>query len=159
MAKIREQYTAKTANNALKMLKTIFKYARRWKYITEDPTLDIDNFRVEKKEMDFLNPGEIRLLLKHADEPYKTLFLTAILTGMRKSELLGLQYGDIDWNSNTIFVRRSLHFDYKSYEGEKKWWFDTLKTRNSVRAIAMSPRLKEALDVFRLTYFAPYPFS
>jgi len=34
--------------------------------------------------------------------------LTALRTGMRLSELLGLQWGDIDWRSGTLTVARSL---------------------------------------------------
>lgn len=69
---------------------------------------------------------------------------------MRKAELLGLQWGDVDWNSNTIFVKRSLKYRYKSKKPDgKNWYFDTPETKYSVRAITMSPRLKEALEIHR----------
>ena len=35
------------------------------------------------------------------------LFLTALRTGMRLGEILGLQWGDIDFNSKYILVKRS----------------------------------------------------
>ena len=152
MSKLIKIKSAKTCNNLLTMLKTIFKYARRWGYIRVSPTEDVDKYRVEREEMDFLRPDEINLLLKHCQEPFKTFVLTAVLTGMRKAELLGLQGGDIDWNSNTIFVKRSLKYRYKSKSnGEKSWYFDTPKTKYSVRAITMSPHLKEALEIHRIT--------
>ena len=144
MSKLIKIKSAKTCNNLLTMLKTIFKYARRWGYIRISPTEDVDKYRVEREEMDFLRPDEINLLLKHCHEPFKTFVLTAVLTGMRKAELLGLQWGDIDWNSNTIFVKRSLKYRYKSNKnGEKSWYFDTPKTKYSVRAITISPKLKK----------------
>jgi integrase len=60
-------------------------------------------------ERNFLRPEENQeLLLKHADEPYRTLFMTTVLTGMRRGELLALQWGDIDWHNNVIRVRRSV---------------------------------------------------
>jgi integrase len=37
------------------------------------------------------------------------LFLTAIMTGMRRGELLALQRGDIDWHAGQIHVRRGLY--------------------------------------------------
>lgn len=152
MSKLIKIKSAKTCNNLLTMLKTIFKYARRWGYIRISPTEDVDKYRVEREEMDFLRPDEINLLLKHCHEPFKTFVLTAVLSGMRKAELLGLQWGDIDWNSNTIFVKRSLKYRYRSKKnGEKSWYFDTPKTKYSVRAITMSPRLKEALEIHRIT--------
>src|SRR3989338_3268266 len=153
MSKLIKIKSAKTCNNLLTMLKTIFKYARRWGYIRISPTEDVDKYRVEREEMDFLRPEEINLLLKHCREPFKTFVLTAVLTGMRKGELLGLQWGDIDWNSNTIFVKRSLKctFGKENIKDGKWWYFDTPKTKYSVRAVTMSPRLKEALEIHRIT--------
>jgi len=152
MSKMIKTKSAKTCNNILTMLKTIFKYARRWGYIRISPTEDIDKYRVEHKEMDFLRPNEINLLLKQCHEPFKTFLLMAVLTGMRKSELLGLQWGDIDWNSNTIFVKRSLKYKFKrDQKTGKGWYFDSTKTRYSVRAVTMSPRLKEAMEIHRIT--------
>ena len=103
--------------------------------------------------MDFLKPDEIRLLLEHSREPFKTIFLTAVLTGMRRGEILGLQWGDIDWNSNTIFVRRSIYWLTWKENGENKtrWQFISPKSKRSVRSIVLSPRLKEALEIHRLT--------
>ena len=147
-------HSPKTVNNTLILMKTMFKYARRWKHIRESPAQDIDNAPLEHKEMDFLNPEEVNLLLKYSEEPYETLFLTAILTGMRRGELLGLQWGDIDWNSNTIFVRRSLYWLTKresNSQERRRPEFLKPKTKYSTRAIVMSPHLKEALEIHRLT--------
>jgi len=154
MAKSLDKCSPKTVNNMITQLKTIFKHARRWKYLRDNPALDIDHVQLEHKEMDFLSPEEIRLLLKHAQEPYKTLFLTAVLTGARRGELLGLQWGDVDWNSNTISVRRGLYWltrKENKEEGVSRWRFISTKSKRSMRMIVMSPVLKEALEIHRLT--------
>lgn len=144
----------KTVNNLITQLKTMLKYARRWGYLRDNPALDIDHVRCEHKEMDFLNPDEIQLFLKAAREPFKALFLTAIMTGMRRGELLGLQWGDIDWNSNAVFVRRSVYFAKRKEipveSKETRWKFMSPKSKRSVRAIVMSPILKEALELHRI---------
>jgi len=143
----------KTVNNLITLLKTMFKYARRWGYLRDNPALDIDHVRCEHKEMDFLNPEEIQLFLRAAREPFKTLFLAALMTGLRRGELLGLRWGDIDWNSNTIFVRRSLYFAKRKEmadSSEPRWKFMSPKSRRSVRAVVMSPILKVALEVHRI---------
>ena len=54
------------------------------------------------------DPDEVRGLLKHVDEPCRTIIQLAAMTGMRRGEIFGLQWGDIDWNNNTIRVRRNL---------------------------------------------------
>lgn len=143
----------KTVNNLLIQLKTMLKYAKRRGYLRENPAQDIDNVRLDHREMDFLSPDEIRILLQHSQEPFKTLFLTAALTGMRRGELLALQWGDIDWNSNTIFVRRNLYWHSKEdvQPGRPRYQFVSPKSARSERAIVMSPALKEALEIHRMT--------
>lgn len=146
----------RTRNYLLFLLKTMLKYARRWGYLRDNPAEDIKPLREEPREMDFLRPEEVQLLLKQADEPYRTLFLTAILTGMRRGELLGLQWGDIDWRNNRIHVRRTLYCHSRDELAERnenakeKWRFSSPKSRRSVRTIEMSPRLREALELHRL---------
>ena len=151
----------KTANNCLILLKTILKFARQWGLLRDNPAEEIKPLRVESKEMDFLRPEEIQLLLKHADEPYRTLFLTAVLTGMRRGELLALQWGDIDWHNHVIRVRRSLFWHSQQELAELQlapaegpvqgWRFSTPKSKRSIRTIIMSPRLREALELYRLS--------
>ena len=145
-----------TINKTLVLLKQILKHARQWGYLRANPAEDIQHARVESIEMDYLNPDEVRLLLKHSDEPYRTLFLTAALTGMRMGEILAFQWGDIDWNANRIHVRRSV-FWYLKREAEELgqdettlWRFTSPKSKRSKRAIIMSPGLKEALELHRI---------
>ena len=79
--------------------------------------------------MKILTPDEVKQFLVHVTLKYRTFFLTAILTGLRRGELLGLQGEDIDWNHNQIHVRRSL---WKSQ-------IVTPKTKASVRRVDMTP--------------------
>ncbi len=144
--------SAKTVNNIRLTLHMLMSYALKIKYIFYHPLFDIPPFKVEHEEMDFLKPEEIQLLIQHAKEPYKTIFLIAVLTGMRRGEILALQWGDIDWNSNTIFVRRSLYWRtwQENKEGNARWQFISPKSKRSIRSIVMSPRLKEALEVHHI---------
>jgi len=86
MSKMIKKRSPKTTNNILTMLKTIFKYARRWGYIRISPCEDVDKYRVERQEMDFLKPNEIQLLLKHCDEPFKTFVPTAFLRNFLRED-------------------------------------------------------------------------
>jgi integrase len=66
--------------------------------------------RDRKIEIEPLNTEEVRLFLEssqtHALEHYP-FFLCAFRTGMRLGELLGLQWGDVDWHGKFIRVSRS----------------------------------------------------
>jgi len=120
--------------------------------VRDNPALYVEKPRVERKEMDFLKPEEIRFLLEHARPRFHPLFLCAALTGMRRGELLSLQWGDIDWHESQIYVRRPLYFEAHWTERERKWRFITPKSKNFVRAINMSPTLSLELKKYKLAH-------
>ena len=43
-----------------------------------------------------------------SESPYETLFYLALTTGMRKGELLGLQWSDVDWDRRALNVHQQL---------------------------------------------------
>jgi integrase len=131
VAKRLESVKPKTVINELVPVKEMFKHAVRWGYLKVNPAEYVERPRVEKEEMEILIPEEIRLFLEQVTPKYIPFFLTAILTGMRRGELLGLQWGDIDWNNIQIHVRRTLW----------KRQFVTPKSKRSIRRIDMSPYL------------------
>ena len=91
--------------------------------------------RAEEQEIEILTPPEIRRLLDAADEPARTLLLCAVLAGMRRGELLGLRWEDVDLEGHRIYVRRAL------WRGK----FVTPKSRRSRRAIDVAPTLRPPL--------------
>lgn len=67
----------------------------------------IDKLRVtgSRRERPVPNPEEIGRLLEAAPPPFRTLLATAILSGLRQGELLGLHWRDIDFDHELIHVR------------------------------------------------------
>jgi integrase len=65
--------------------------------------------KVEEKEIEILEPGQIPAILEalqgHTLHPIASL---ALATGMRRGELLALQWGDVDLDSATLRVERSV---------------------------------------------------
>ncbi len=129
----------KSVVNILVPLKEMLEHAVEWRYLRSNPATYVKRPRVEMEEMDFLLPEEVCLFLEHADSRYQPLFMTAVLTGMRRGELMALKWGDIDWNSSQISVRRSL------YRGT----FQTPKSAYSIRRIMLSPLLSRTLMYHR----------
>ncbi len=138
--KLVPKLSPKSVNNHLVPLKEMLKHAVRWGYLRENPAIYVEKPRVEKEEMDFLTPEEIRLFLEQVTPKYYPLFLAAILTGLRRGELLALQWGDIEFANNLIHVRRSL------YKGK----FITPKSKKSKRKVVMSPTLAGVLKRHKL---------
>jgi integrase len=134
-ALLAKELSPKTVLNAMVVLKEMFKHAVQWGYLDANPAQYAERPRAEDQEMQILTPPEIRRLLDAAAEPVRTLLLCAVLTGMRRGELLGLRWEDIDLEGHRIFVRRAL------WRGK----FVTPKSRRSRRTIDLAPTLLAAL--------------
>ena len=134
-ALLAKQLSPKSVGNVLVVLKQMFKHAVQWGYLDASPAQYAERPRGEDKEMEILTVPEIRRLLQAADEPVRTLLLTAVMTGMRRGELLGLKWEDVDLEGGKIHVRRAL------WRGK----FVTPKSRRSRRAIDAPATVRAAL--------------
>ena len=54
-----------------------------------------------------------QLLMAVKGTNIETLIHFAVTTGLRQSELLGLQWSDINWDRKTIFIKRQLMRKFK----------------------------------------------
>lgn len=70
----------------------------------------------------------------------------AATTGMRLSEIAGLQWKDIDFQRGLIRVRRSLHWGKNKQTGERTYYIDKTKTRASARDIIVGKRITAELE-------------
>ena len=70
------------------------------------------------------------------ETPFYALFYTALYTGLRRSELLGLRWRDIDLDLATLSVVQTLH-----HVSGKGYVFREPKTRRSRRLVDLSPSL------------------
>jgi integrase len=108
------------------------------------------------REDEVLNLDEIRRLLEASPAGYyRTLFMTAALTGMRSGELLGLRWSDVELSANRLHVRRSLSWErVRDANGEppelSQPRFFEPKTKTSQRTIPIAPELASALRVWKL---------
>ena len=89
------------------ILRVAFKDAIGQGLITTNPTDNAMLPRWQKKEMQILDEEQISKFLQTAKQsPYYGIYHFAIATGMRKGELLGLKWMDVDWTKATLFIRR-----------------------------------------------------
>jgi len=105
----------------------------------------VDLPRVRHREMNAWTGSEAGYFLKVAkDTPYYALFFTALYTGMRRSELLGLKWQDIDFVYSRISIKRGLH-----HLKSGKYIFTELKSETSRRKIGLPPPLNLILKEYR----------
>lgn len=96
----------KTINNHLAMVSTCLREAVDWGELENAPR--IRRLKVSTPEVRFLDPTEIKALLISTSEPFwDVMVATALHTGLRRGELMGLQWKDIDNSRRIVTVRRS----------------------------------------------------
>lgn len=134
------RWSAKTRLNIFVLLKKMLSDAVRWKYLYRNPADHVKRPRVPFREMRYFTPDQVRTFLNAVRPQFYSLFLTVILTGLRRGELLALQWRDIDLVGKTLQVRHSL------YKGEAR----EPKTEQSRRTITLSHRLVHELKKHRI---------
>jgi integrase len=97
--------------------------------------------RPRKKKIQVLSEEESdRLRDAIQGNKLEALFYLAMLTGLRKGELLGLKWLDLDWNTGQINIRRQV----QRVHGQSNL-LTTLKTERSARTITISHKMLEKL--------------
>ena len=95
-----------SVNVELRMLKFAFSTAKRWKLIEANPLDGVSMAGVPQQAPVFFKPGDFHRLVECIKEAwFREVVLFAVLTGMRKGELLNLRWSDVD------FARRVLHIE------------------------------------------------
>jgi integrase len=100
--------SAKRINNVLIPLRTIFSDAYAEELIDKNPMLRVKNLPVTTEEPNPLTPIQIEAILKELPQQGKNLIQFALWTGLRTSELLALEWGDIDFKAGLVRVRRAI---------------------------------------------------
>ena len=109
--------------------------AVKWNLVTRNVGIAIEPPRAPKKEMKALSVGETHQFLDNCTtEPWRTIFHTLIWTGIRRSELLGLQWNDLDLDMALMTIRRSL---VRLQNGT--YVTDEPKTSSGARSLDLAP--------------------
>lgn len=105
------------------------------------------------REMQVLTKEEMqRFLLQAKEEGMYELFLLELTTGLRRGELLGLQWDDLDMESGTLKIDRQV------YPVKGKLIINEPKTKAAVRTIILPPPMLEVLKEYKEQVFSPWVF-
>jgi integrase len=129
-----------TILNILGTLFSILKAARQWSYVVTEirqADLVIPSSRPSRPGR-FFTAENVIAILEKAEDPWRTIFAVAAMTGMRPGEVLGLSTEDLDFETRQIFVRRSA-------------WYSRLLTPKTKRSESIVP-MPEALEVMLRAY-------
>jgi integrase len=129
-----------TLHGVLTAAGAIFNHAVARGWITESPTKRLARGERPRarnqRQVRVLSPEEIGRVITGTTPRWRPLFIAAAHTGARISELLGLQWEDIDWDENTVSISKQLGRDGK---------LTRTKTERGVRQVGMSAELRRVL--------------
>ena len=141
VTRIADGVSRKTVVNVIGTLSSMLNTAKDWGYTCE--SVSLDKLALPERSVTtrarFFSADEVRRILAAADEPWRTMFATLALTGMRAAELLGLQWVDVDFEHRLIYVRRSA-------------WYgrvQTPKTKKSEAVLPMPEPLARVLQSYQ----------
>jgi integrase len=134
----------KTVAGTLATLQSVMRFAVRNGWIAESPVgkLDPDERpRPVRREQRVLGREEIARLMEACMQAYRALIATALYTGMRLSELLGLIWDDVNLEVGSVDVRAQLSGAHRDAPARRV----PPKTRSAIRQIPLSPQLASLL--------------
>lgn len=117
-------------------LSSIMSRAVKWGYIQINPADAAEKPRLGHHEASFLDEVEARQLLELLQaEPirWRALVTFDLLSGLRRGELLGLRWQDVDLDAHTITIRQT-----SNYLPGKGIYVSTPKTAGSARPLLLS---------------------
>ena len=97
-----------TINKELAMLSKAFSLAvREWEWVKENPVSKVTKERENNKRDRWLVHDEEKKLLENSAQWLKDIILFALHTGLRKDELLSLQWSRVDLFRKTIIIQET----------------------------------------------------
>ncbi len=110
-----EKLQKSSINIYLRQLKATFNIAIEYGYICDNPFKKVKELRVPDKSRPNLTEEDIEKLFNEIDNKFiEKIVKFALYTGMRLSEIINLQWDDIDYNKRIITIKNKETFSTKT---------------------------------------------
>jgi integrase len=128
--KQKEGYSSAYVQRMHEMIRLILRVAYKWEVLHKDIASMLEPPRLIKKEMKVWTIDQVNTFLKFTKHSrYHPIYFLAAYTGMRKGEILGLTWDDVNFEERTISINKTLAHPGKEY------FLQSPKTKNSIRTI------------------------
>lgn len=105
------EVSAYSVQKELNSLKHLLRMAMEWEIIPVNPAQGIKPPRVPAGRVRYLQPGELKAVTEACPEWLRPIVVLAACTGMRRSEILGLRWLDIDFSNNRVLLPQTKNGD------------------------------------------------
>lgn len=131
----------KTQKHYVTFISDVLSYARTCGLITDNPCTKVKTVKTGVKEKEIYSLEELKTLLnlinEKADLQHRVMFNLLAYCGMRRGELMGLEFKDIDFENNTLEIVRTSNYQ----NGDTGIYTSTPKTKSSIRELYLQPDL------------------
>jgi integrase len=110
-AKRKEEVKPATVNHELALLKHMYIKEVEWGKCRENPAKKVRLLKGEVKRVRYLMPDKVQTLLSNCVDHLRPIVTVALHTGMRKGELLGLRWDQVNFDQGIITL-----LDTKNHE-------------------------------------------
>jgi len=133
--------SARTVQYHHRVLREALHHAVKWRILVRNPADACEAPRPDRPEMSVLDPKDVSTLLEITlEHPDRDIFITAIFTGMRQGELLGLRWQDVDFTKRVVRIQQSV-----GYIPKLGFVFREPKTKRSRRQVVLPQIAVDAL--------------
>lgn len=139
--------SSNTVSHYHRLITSILAIAVQWQIILNNPCDRIKPPRVEKKDPRYLDEDQATSLLKlleDVDTQHRVMIQLLLYTGIRRGELCGLEWPDIDFEHQIINIRRS-----SNYTATVGIYESSAKTLSSYRSIKVSESVIAILHKYK----------
>jgi integrase len=100
----RDDVSEHSVQKELNILKHLLRLAVEWEIIPYHPAQGVKSPKVPAGRVRYLQPTELRTLMEACPEWLKPIVGLAVCTGMRRSEIMGLRWLDVDMTQSRIML-------------------------------------------------------
>jgi integrase len=98
------EVSAYSVQKELNCLKHLLRMAMEWEIIPVNPAQGVKSPRVPAGRIRYLQPGELKAVVEACPKWLRPIVMLAACTGMRRSEMLGLRWLDIDFKNSRVLL-------------------------------------------------------
>jgi integrase len=137
------------SNTSIRYIHRVLRKALQDAYVKELIVKNVADLATVPKEIEhepkILNENEVKKLIQSSKgSDFYLPVLLAVGLGLRRGEVLGLSWSDIDFNRNTITIKQAVSIDY-----DGKIFLKPPKTKTSRRTLAAHPEQIRALKDYK----------
>lgn len=103
-------------NRMLSCIKACIAKAEQWELVEHKNFKSVKDVKTTKGRVLFYSPEEIKKILEIAPDNWKLIVLLGCRAGLRRGEIVNLEWSDVDLDKRVITIRAKQNWQPKDYE-------------------------------------------